>query len=179
MTYSKLLTETHLYYETITATRDKVYIVDDIYDILYTSYKNVKGGLHFSSKDELIIKTDAWRVIYYDAKIVGVVIYKAKQGLKMVAMGIHTIIEKNMRYIAKQTLINIFKFTFSHTWMEVSEAAEKFILKNGGDNFLLPNRLAQQLTGKKILELCEDGYHYKREINGIIKTKVMIGTPKY
>jgi hypothetical protein len=163
----------------ITTIRDKVNIVDDVYDILYENYKSVKGGLHFSSKDELITKTDKWKVIYYDAQIVGVVIYKAKQGLKMVAMGIHTIIEKNLRYVTKQMLVKIFKFTFSHTWMEVSEAAEKFILKNGGDNFLIPNKLAKQLTGKEILELCEDGYHYTREINGIIKTKVMIGTPKY
>ena len=179
MTHSKLLTENHLYYETIETTRDKVNIVDDIYEILYESYRSVKGGLHFSSKDELIIKTDKWRVIYYDTEIVGVIIYKAKKGLKMVAMGLHQHIEKPLRNLAKQTLVSIFKFTFSHTWMEVSEGAEAFILKNGGHNFMIPNELAQQLTGKEILGLCEDGYHYKREINGIIKTKLMIGTVKY
>jgi hypothetical protein len=179
MLHSKLLLQNNFYHETISLTRDKVYIVDDIYELLYESYKSVKGGLHFSSKDELITKTDRWKVIYFDAKIVGVIIYKAKKGLKMVAMGIHSNIEKPLRNFTKQILVQIFQFTFSHTWMEVSEGAEKFILNNGGNKFLIPNSLAVQLTGKEILGLCDDGYHYKRVINGIVKTKLMVGTARY
>jgi hypothetical protein len=178
MTHSKLLLDNELYYETITKTLDKVYIVDEIYEILLQSYKNVKGGFLFASKDALIVNTDKWKVIYYAGEVVGVIIYKAKKGLKMVAMGIHSVIEKELKNFTKQALVKIFQLTFSQTWMEVSEGAEKFIRKNGGEKFLIPNSMAVKLTGKEILELCDDGYHYKRVINGVVKTKVMIGTAK-
>ena len=62
--------------------------------------------------------------------------------------------------------------------MEVSEAAEKFILKIGGNKFLISNKYAPTLTKKEIKGYENDGYHYKREIQGITKTKVIIGTPK-
>jgi len=178
MTNSKILFRENLHVETINSYDAKIYIVDEVFDLLQKAYASVKGGLHFISHDDLILNTSMWKVIYDDINIIGVVIYKAKKGLKMVAMGLSQKLHHSYKKITKNILVYIFKTTFTNTWMELSEGAEHFILQNGGENFILPNHLAAALTGKEILELCDDGIHYKRMINGIVKTKILLGNPK-
>ena len=178
MRYNNLVLTGSLQQEDILSKDEKVFIVDDVFKILEDSYRDVKGGLHFTDKDELINKTNLWKIIYLDEIIVGVIIYKAKNGLKMVALGIANFISRKSQSYIKTMLSAIFKLTFSNTWMEVSEGVEKFIIKNGGDVFFIKNTMAAQLTGKEILSLDTDGYHYTRKINGVIKTKIMIGTFK-
>jgi len=178
MTNSKLLFTQNINIETITLDSEKVFIVDEVYSILENAYRDVKGGLHFQSCDDLLLNTAMWKVIYSDTTIVGVIIYKAKQGLKMVAMGLSSNLKRSYNNIVKQTLVHLFKLTFSYTWMELSEGAEKFILKHGGSKYILPNHLAKELTKKEIIELCDDGVHYKRVIKGVVKTKIIVGNPK-
>ena len=178
MTYQTLVNFDRLASDTILSTAEKSYIADEVYTLLYKTYANVKGGLHFSSVDELIAKTSLWRVIYLDGSIVGVIIYKAKRGLKMVALAICNALNHTFRTHIKTMISHIFKISFRNSWMEVSEGAEKFILKIGGEKFILSNTLAPQLIAKNILSLDSDGIHYYREINGVVKRKVIIGTVK-
>jgi len=178
MNYTNLILLDILKTENITSTQEKAFIADDVFDILAEAYSDVKGGLLFSSVDELILDTSMWRVIYFQSTIVGVVIYKAKGGLKMVALALSTHLNISIQKYAKSMLSYLFKLTFTNTWMEVSESAERFIIRNGGERYLIPNTLASKLTGKDVLSLCDDGYHYTREINGIIKTKIIVGNPK-
>ena len=178
MNYTNLTSLGLLQTEYITSTSERVFIADDVFAILQEAYREVKGGLHFSSPDELVLKTSAWRVIYFHSTIVGVVIYKAKRGLKMVALALSSHINSSIKRHAKTMLSYLFKLTFANTWMEVSESAERFIIRNGGERYLIPNTIASKLTGKDVLSLCDDGYHYTREINGIIKTKIIVGNPK-
>ena len=79
---------------------------------------------------------------------------------------------------AKVLLAKLFRKTIAKSWMEVSEGAEKFMLKIGLGKFRVPNKYAEKLTKKEILQLCDDGYHYIREINGVKKKKMIIGFPK-
>ena len=88
MKYENLILIDALQYDDITSNNEKSFIVDDVFKILKDAYKNVLGGLHFKTKDELISKTHNWKVIYFEDTIVGVIIYKTKKGLKMVALGI-------------------------------------------------------------------------------------------
>ena len=74
---------------------------------------------------------------------------------------------------------HIFKLTFANTWMEVSEGVEKFIIKNGGHNFIKKNSLVSQYIDKQIFSLHDDGFHYEREINGVLKSKIIVGTIKF
>jgi len=178
MTYQTLINFDRLATDTISSMAEKSYIADEVYSLLYKAYTHVKGGLHFISPDELISKTSQWRVIYLDGNIVGAIIYKAKKGLKMVAMAISDSLDYSFRVHIKTMLSNIFKLSFRNSWMEVSEGAERFILKVGGERFIMPNSLASDLTGKNILSLDDDGTHYYREINGVIKRKIIIGTFK-
>lgn len=178
MNYKNLTQLGLLQTEEIISTSEKVFIVDEVFAILKDAYKDVKGGLHFICEDDLISKTDLWRVIYLDENIVGVIIYKAKQGLKMVALGIANI-SRTTKLFVKTMLTSIFNLTFNTSWMEVSESVERFILNIGGDMFFINNSLAGKLIGKDIVSLDANGYHYKREILGVVKTKVMIGTVKF
>ncbi len=179
MNYNNLILIGALQTENIISTHEKSFIVDDVFTILSKAYQNVAGGLHFKDKDEFIHKTDLWKIIYLDEIIVGVVIYKAKRGLKMVALGIADFVSRKSQFLVKTMLSSIFKLTFSNSWMEVSESVEKFIIKYGGERFFIKNSFAHQFTNKNILSLCSDGYHYKREINGVVKTKVIVGTVKF
>lgn len=179
MKYENLVLWDMLYTDTVSTSFEKAFLADEIFALLHNTYKNVKGGLHFSNPDELVTNTSVWKVIYFQDTVVGVVIYKAKKGLKMVAMALSQKLNKSIKTHTRTMFSWLFKMTFNNTWMEVSEGAERFIIKNGGEKYLVPNTLASQLTGKEIIELCSDGYHYKRVINGILKTKVIIGNPKF
>ncbi len=178
MNYSNSPLSDRFFQEEANSILDKRLIVDEVYSLLEVSYASVKGGLHFGSRDALILSTDIWKLIYLEETLVGVVIYKAKRGLKMVAMAISHTFERRVRRYTKRLLAYMFRVTFTKSWMEVSEAAERFILQNGGERYLIPNTQASKITGKEILSLCDDGYHYTREINGVIKTKVMVGSAK-
>jgi len=178
MKYENLILLEMLQSENITTTAEQSFLADEVFLLLQKAYSQVKGGLHFASADELVSKTSTWKVIYLDESIVGVVIYKAKRGLKMVALAITTELTKPFQNHTKTMLAYLFKVTFNNTWMEVSEGAEQFIVKHGGEKYFLSNTFASELTGKEIVGLCDDGYHYKRMINGVLKTKVILGNPK-
>ncbi|GEM_PF-1675929 len=179
MKYENMVLWERLVSETVGSTLEKTMIVDDVFALLQKAYAQVKGGLHFPDKDTLVSSTAQWRVIYLDEEIVGVVIYKAKRGLKMVAMGISSEITYTLRDYVKRMLTDIFQMTFGKTWMEVSEGAERFLLKIGGERFVISNNYAKVLTEKEIISLDNDGKHYYREINGVLKRKMIIGTIRH
>jgi hypothetical protein len=164
--------------EEVATLTDKTFIADDVYELLQKAYATVKGGLHFENPAALITSTSLWQLIYHNETLVGAIIYKAKQGLKMVAMAINHEIPRKIKHYTKKILSYIFQKSFSKIWMEVSEAAESFMLKIGGDKFLVANEHAVDLTKKEIKGFEDDGYHYTREIQGVLKTKVIIGSPK-
>ncbi len=178
MKYEHLVELERLHMEEVRTVAQRAFLVDEVYDLLHDAYANVKGGLHFQDPDDLLRSTTLWKVIYFNATIVGVVVYKAKRGLKMVALGIATM-DSTISQYTKSMLSYLFRVTFQNTWMEVSEGAERFIIKNGGTRYFVSNSLAQRLTGKEIVSLSEDGYHYQRRINGVLKTKVIVGTPRF
>ncbi|MBU1668194.1 hypothetical protein KKC13_07215 [bacterium] len=179
MKYEHLVLWETLHTETVTCRAERAYLADEVFTMLQNAYKNVQGGLHFSCADELVSNTAVWKVIYYQENIVGVVVYKAKRGLKMVALALSHQLNRPLKEHTKTMLSYLFKITFNNTWMEVSESAERFIVANGGAKYFISNSHAQKLTGKEIVMLCDDGYHYKRVINGVLKTKVMVGNPKF
>ena len=159
---------------------EKVLFAGEVYSLLKESYRDVKGGLLFKNINDLVESTGRWDLIFFDNKVVGAIIYKVKRGLKMVALGISKQIDRKISNCVKSMLTMFCRNIFRFSWMEVSEGAEKFFMKNGASNYLIPNIYAKQLLAdKEIIELCDDGYHYKREIKeGVIKTKVLIGNPK-
>ena len=145
--------------------------IDSVWAILEEGYANVKGGLFFKSKSELLKTTVLWKVILFQGNVVAVTIYKAKKGLKLVAMSV----SKIFRDIAVTALALLIKRDLKTCWMELSEAAERFVMKNGGDNFIVPNYLVEKILGKEVC-LADDGIHYTRKVMKMNKEKVLLGT---
>jgi hypothetical protein len=61
----------------------------------------------------------------------------------------------------------------NRSWVEVSGPAEKLMLKMGAKP--VPNKFAEFLTSKKLLELNSDGFHYTRLIQGEPHEKLIVG----
>ena len=63
--------------------------------------------------------------------------------------------------------------TQKRSWAEVSGTPETFAKRLGAQP--IPNKYAAYLTGKEILELSPDGYHYTRLIMGEPHEKIIYG----
>ena len=156
---------------------DKAHYASEVFVLLKEAYSKVEGGLLFEDESDLIANSSLWKLaVTKRGEILAVAVFKPKHGQKLVAMAADT---KNGGDIAKEALAMILKNSLSRAWMEVSEGAEHFIMKQcGGEQFLMHCSVAQEYIGKAIKEV-GDGYHYIREIAGIPKTKIVLGTPGY
>jgi hypothetical protein len=152
---------------------DKTIHLNRVWEILQKSYKNVNGGLLFTSKEDLLCNSSEWKLIFYRKKVVGVMIFKAKFGRKIVAIGRD---ERYGQYSINALALSL-EQTLYYAWMEVSEKAEEFILKYCNVYQLLIHQSIAIMLISKTIEPLEDGYHYFREIAGIKKAKILIGTP--
>ena len=148
--------------------------IDKVWNLLSNAYQKVKGGLLFKSKEELINTTVEWKVVIYKNNIVAVTVYKAKKGLKLVAMATN----QEYREISLSSLGNIIKNDLKSCWMEISESAEKFVMRNGGEQYKINNELVPTILDKNI-KLSADGFHYFRTIANLNKEKIIVGTPKF
>jgi hypothetical protein len=148
--------------------------ISEIWMLLKKAYANVKGGLLFESKKELLEKTAQFKVVLHKNSVVAVTIYKAKRGLKLVAMATNN----DFRDIAIPSLGKLIQNDLKTSWMEVSESAEKFVMRNGGNKFKIENSFAEKLLNKAI-EPSIDGFHYTRNIANINKEKIILGTPMF
>ncbi|MDD4914835.1 MAG: hypothetical protein PHW13_07335 [Methylococcales bacterium] len=149
---------------------------NSVWDLLDTAYRNVAGGLHFASPDAMLDETQEWEILHDSGQILAALLYKHKHGRKIIAFGVTE--QECRRHEVISTLGEIIRHRLTDAWIEVSERAESFVLRNGGDHRRIPNRYASQLTGKSILSLKDDGFHYVREICGIRKQKLIVGTPR-
>jgi len=154
---------------------EKVIVAEEVFEILEESYKNVKGGNLYKNSDELLLDTNDWELIWLNDEIVGCIIYKEKYGKKLVALGIRNIPNRKsvLDYLKWHLKVNL-----KYIWMEVSEAFEKWLFKNGFDKFIIEQSIIKKLLANKDISFCEDGVHYKRKIANMQKTKVAIGNPK-
>ncbi|MDF1879026.1 hypothetical protein JHD46_05155 [Sulfurimonas sp. SAG-AH-194-C20] len=149
--------------------------IDRVWELLEDGYKDVKGGLFFTSKENLLKTTAQWKVIVCANKIIAVTIYKAKKGLKLVAMTVSKAVE--YKKTAVNALTKLIKRDLKTCWMELSEAAEKFVMRFAKD-YAVKNHLVAQIINKDIT-LSADGVHYFRTIKNINKEKILLGTPVF
>ena len=150
---------------------DKKKYARQVWDILQSSYASLPGGFATASSiDELIEKSWLWKMAKKNGKIVAVQIYKDQYGRKGIAGG------TDGSEIGKKEFNKIFAddIRLNRSWAEVSGAPEYIMKKLGAP--AIPNTLAAKLTGKEILNLNPDGFHYTRLINGEPHEKVMYGT---
>ncbi len=151
------------------------YYLEQVWQLLQDSYADVPGGLHFASRQQLLETTVRWKLVLQDKQLLAVTVYKAKKGLKLVAMGIN----QGLQALGKAALILIIKQDLPSCWMELSEKAERFVLKYcDGHNYIIHSSLVAQLLDKPITPHDADSYHYCRFVQQLMKVKIALGSPQ-
>lgn len=156
---------------------------DVVWDMLNRSYQKMGGFKSAANVEELIDTPGLWKLIQRGDKITALNIYKPSEkttNLKSIAVATDTELdpEKNSYVATTQgkkdlSMIKGEDIRLNRAWVEVSGPAEKLMLKMGANP--VPNKFAEFLTGKRVLELNSDGYHYTRLIQGEPHEKLIVG----
>jgi hypothetical protein len=180
MRAKELLTERILNLHTI---QQKAQYADEVWNLLQKAYQKAGGFKSAVNKEELINNPGYWKVAKRGDKITAVNLYRKvpqTNTFKIYASGAQSALAPDKQeYRAteqgKRDYINIKKadVTQKRSWAEVSGSPEAFAKRLGAQP--IPNKYATYLTGKEILELNPDGYHYTRLIQGEPHEKAMYG----
>ena len=164
-------------------TEQKAKYVDRVWDLLQNAYQKAGGFKSAVNKEELINNPGYWKVVKRGDKITAANLYRKipqTTTFKIYASGAEAELDpETQEYSAteqgKRDYINIKKadVTQKRSWADVSAAPDKFAKRLGAAR--IPNTFAAYLTGKEILELNPDGYHYTRLIQGMPYEKTMYG----
>lgn len=143
--------------------------IDEVWQILTTSYEPIGGFKSAKTKEDLMRKAKLIKLVRRGGKIVAVKVYKDELGKKSIAAGTDGSVE------GKQGLVKMSEedIKMNRAWGEFSGAMEHIMLKKGG--VPISNTMASKLLGKPIESFDEDGYHYTREIQGELHRKIIIG----
>lgn len=180
MRYKEFLIERVINLHTI---EDKIKYAEPVWDMLERSYKKIGGFKSASSVEELANDPGYWKIVRRGDRITAVTIYKKvpkTKNYKLVASATETVFDpESGNYRTTPQGLSDFKMIRTsdiktkRSWAEVSGAAEHLLLKAGGKP--ISNEYAEFLTGKKVLELNDDGYHYTRLIQGEPYEKIIVG----
>jgi len=182
MRYHQLLVEKVLNLHT---PEQKMKYADKIWDMLQRSYKKIGGFKSANSAEELANDLGYWKVVRRGDHITALGVYKQvsnTDNFKMIASATETELNPEGEYKATAQGLkdyNMLKkddIKTKRAWAEVSGPAEKLMLKAGAKP--IDNKYAEFLTGKKILDLNPDGYHYTRLIQGEPHEKIIVGFVK-
>ena len=144
-----------------------------VWALLVASYEKVAGGLHYETVAQLVNSSAEWKVVLHNRQVVAVTVYRAKKGLKLVAMASCN----KLRQLGRLGLMRVLSQDLKRCWMELSEGAERFVMRYcGGDRYLINNSLACQILEKDEVIAAENSYHYYREVNNVRKQKILLGT---
>lgn len=140
-----------------------------VWDILQKSYEKIGGFKSAHSPEDLVNDTGLWKVVTRDGQISAVNVYKDKFGRKSIASGTNGTEQGKRDFL----MVKNEDVKLGRAWAEVSGAPEKILARQGAKP--IPNKFAQILTGKEILELNPDGMHYTRLIGGEPHEKIIYG----
>lgn len=142
---------------------------DQVWEIMVRSYEKV-GGFHTAANiEELIQKTGLWKLCVRDGHVYAAMLYKDQHGRKSIASGTDGSSQGKRDYLKMKDE----DIGQKRAWAEVSGPVELIMKKSGA--LPVPNSLAATLTGKEILELDPDGFHYERLISGYLHRKIIYG----
>jgi len=154
-----------------------------VWDMLQRSYKKEGGFKSAASPEELVNTPGYWKLTRRGDKITSVNIYKKigkTNNFKGIASATETEFnsEKDRYAATKQGFSDYNQMKAAdiktrRSWSEVSHKIEAMLAKSGAKP--IPNKFAAMLTGKEILNLNPDGYHYTRLIQGQPYEKAIYG----
>lgn len=180
MRYRDLLLERVLNLHT---TDQKAQYAKPVWDMLLRSYKKLGGFKTATTPEQLINEPGYWKLIRRGDRITAVGIYKKvpnTNNFKVVASAAETELDPNTgeykstpQGLKDYTMIKDEDIRMKRSWAEVSGPAERLMIKFGAK--YISNKYAELLTGKKILDYSDDGYHYTRLIQGEPVQKAIVG----
>lgn len=162
---------------------EKAKYADQVWDLLQKAYQKMGGFKSAVNKEELIANPGYWKVVKRGDKITAVNLYRKipqTRTFKVYASGADTELDKDTgEYRATEQGKRDYKdikkadITQKRSWAEVSGPAAAFVKRLGAKP--IPNKYAEYLTGKEILDYNNDGIHYTRLIMGEPHEKAMYG----
>jgi hypothetical protein len=165
---------------------DKIPYAKQVWDMLQRSYQKIGGFKSAASLEELVNEPGYWKVVRRGDKITAVNIYKKSpktKTFKVIASATETDFDPTKeRYKATAQGLSDYEMLkkgdvkMKRSWAEVSGPAEILMKRSGAKP--VPNQYAELLTGKKIVDISQDGYHYTRLIHGEPHEKVIYGFVK-
>ena len=146
--------------------------VKDVYKLLVYSYMGIAGGFLYSMLELLTKENTTWHTGIQNGNLKCVIISKETHiGSKIIACGCDGTREGKqelMRY-----LISCIEDKEKRYWCEASGVIEHWLQKHGVEAH--PNEWAKEILGKDIENYSDDGIHYIRRINGVMKEKAIYG----
>lgn len=162
---------------------EKLPYADQVWDMLQRSYKKIGGFKSADSPRDLANDPGYWKLVRRNGKITALGIYKkspATKNFKTIASATETELNPETgeykateRGLKDYNKIKIEDIRAKRSWAEVSGPAEKLMIRSGATP--IDNKYAELLTGKKILDLDSDGFHYTRLIQGEPHRKIIVG----
>jgi hypothetical protein len=156
---------------------------NQVWDMLQRSYKKIGGFKSANSPEELVNDSGYWKLIRRGSHITALGVYKRvpnTDNFKMIAHASETYLNPETGDYKATTqglkdyhMLKNDDIKTNRAWAEVSGPAEKIMLRSGAKP--IDNKYAEFLTGKKILDLNPDGYHYTRLIQGEPHEKIIVG----
>ncbi|OOE57754.1 hypothetical protein [Salinivibrio sp. IB282] len=159
---------------TVTTASQMQDYADQVWALLVASYAHVKGGLHYTNKPHMLAQTQRWQLVVRGKRVIAAILFKAKRGWKLVAMAAC----RRAKSAARAALKRLICGALPNSWMELSERAEHFVMLHcHGHQYLIHASLVSELLNKSVRVDEADSYHYVRDIAGIPKAKIIVGTP--
>ena len=148
---------------------DKKAYMDELWELLEITYAEI-GGLMGASKSDLISAPGLWKLVRKNGRIVSGILYRDMAGRK-IRLVLHNNTEEGKSWVK-----NIIKddIALGRSWGEVSGALEAVMMKLGAKP--VSNMKAEEILGKPITTLHQDGYHYTRSLGGgTEKEQIILG----
>lgn len=144
--------------------------LDKILPLIKRTYQNL-GGIDNVNFRKLILDSGKWKLVKRGDEITAGVLYRDLNGnkIRLVFSDGTPRGKADIKKILQDDLIH------GRSWVEASGPLEKYLLSIGAPK--VKATAAAKILGRDILEIDDDGFHYKRNINGKVLTKIIIGHP--
>lgn len=173
MTFKQYITER---YNNLFTPEQKQSFAPQVWQMLQKAYAPIGGlkGSGLRSEEDMVQNIPMWKVSTRDGQVKVAILYKDRNGRKLIAMGTDGTPE------SKTILTNVLRHEFARSYAELSGPALRFVsvkLPELVDQYAIPAQKVAEiaaLNGKVITPV--DQFQYTREINGQPIQKMMIGT---
>jgi len=148
---------------------EKEAYMDELWALLEVTYAEI-GGLMGASKSDLISAPGLWKLVRKNGRIVSGILYRDMAGRK-IRLVLHNNTEEGKDWVKKIIKDDI---AFGRSWGEVSGALEAVMMKLGARP--VSNLKVEEILGKPVTTLHQDGYHYTRSLGGgVEKEQIILG----